>query len=59
MEVPATMLSNETYKTHISVDLIEPGVQPDMAIPGAEVLAKRTFDDSILWILVPVLSSPA
>jgi len=59
MEVPVTMLGNETYKTHISIDLIEPGVQPDMAIPGAEVLAERTFDDSILWILVRVVSSPA
>jgi hypothetical protein len=52
MEIPATILSSEKYKTHISIDLIEPGVQPD----SAGVLAEQTFRDSIPWILVRVLS---
>jgi hypothetical protein len=59
MEVPATILSNETYKTYISIDLIEPGVQLGVAIHGTEVLAERTFDDSIPWILVRVLGPPS
>ena len=59
MEVPATILSNETYKTYISIDLIEPGVQLGVAIHGTEVLAEQTFDDSIPWILVRVLGPPS
>jgi hypothetical protein len=55
MQVPATILSNETYKTYTSIDLTEPG-RPVTAVPSVEILAQRTFDDSIPWIVVSVYS---
>ena len=58
MEIPATVLSAEN-KTHISIDLTEPGVEPSMAIRGAEVIAEQTFRDSIPWILVRLMRAPA
>jgi hypothetical protein len=54
MQVPATILSNETYKTYTSIHLTEPG--RSVTDPGVEVLAQRTFDDSIPWIVVSVYS---
>ena len=57
MEVPVTILSNETYKTYIAIDVSEPGGQPILQIPGASILQQQTFDDSIPWILVSLQST--
>jgi hypothetical protein len=57
MEVPASLLSAETYKTHISIDLTEPGSQP-IITPGSQVLAQHAFKDAIPLILVSVIADP-
>ncbi len=50
-EIPLSEVRPEKYKTHIAVDLCEPGGQPTIA-PGARIVRQAVFDDAVPWILV-------
>ena len=51
------LLSQKKYDTYIEVDATAPGGQA-IVIPGSEILAQRTFDDTIPHILVTVSRYP-
>ena len=55
-EIPATALKPDTYKTLLSVDVIEPGCAP-IITPGATILHDYTFNGRHPWILVTLFDT--
>jgi hypothetical protein len=58
MEVPVSILSPKKWETYVSVDLTEPHGSASINTSDGQILAQHTFEDSIPWILVSVVSKP-
>lgn len=55
-EIDVALLRPDKFKTHVYVDLVEPGVHPRL-IPGAKVLLQKTYKDTEPWIVVTFLET--
>ena len=51
---PLALVRTETYSTYTYVDLVEPGLQPQL-IRGAMVRKQETYKDAEPWIVVTFL----
>jgi len=40
----------------VAVDLVEPGIDPILAIPGANAVQRQVFADFIPWVVITILS---
>ena len=56
-EIPVFEVTSDKYRTHISVDLVEPGGK-EIVTPRAKVLRQAVFKDAIPWILVTLFENP-
>lgn len=50
-EIPISLLRPEKYKTHVSVDIVEPRTEP-LLVPGAKVLQQEQYRDAVPWIVL-------
>jgi len=55
-EIQVSLLRPEKFKTHVSVDLVEPGVDP-LLIPGAKVLQQQRYKDAEPWIVLTLMET--
>lgn len=55
-EIPLGELRPERYRTHLSVDLTEPGGQA-IITPGATILRQKAFQDAEPWIMVTLFET--
>jgi hypothetical protein len=52
LEIPVDELSQEQpTRTHISVDIVEPGLEPALIPQDAEIIRREIFDDANPWIV--------